>query len=141
MFNLKLNYWEHKSQMIWNGIKLHMNWSRRLIQLFNFLNHFNALLEDLKLVYITFIRSLLEQSCTVWNSVLRQENVADNEIIQKSAIKIVFDDKYKEYHQALSKIGLDTQADRRKIISQIFAKKSISNTKLKKHFMENNKSH
>ena len=29
--------------------------------------------EDLKIIYISYIRSLLEQSCTVWNSLLTEE--------------------------------------------------------------------
>ena len=109
------------------------------MQLLRKIKSFNAPLEDLKLVYITFIRSLLEQSCTVWNSMLNQQNIEDIERIQKCAMKIIFEDKYKEYHQALLKIGLETLADRREILCQIFAKKSISNVKMKKHFVENKK--
>ena len=45
--------------------------------------------EDMKLVYILFIRSLLEQSAVVWHSSLNQENIDDLERVQKSALKII----------------------------------------------------
>ena len=56
-------------------------------------------------------------------------------------MKIIFDDKHTEYHQSLSKIGFESPAHRKEILSKIFAKKSVSNVKLKKHFIENDKSH
>ena len=56
-------------------------------------------------------------------------------------MKIIVDDEDKEYHQTFIKVGLETLADKREIISQIFEKKSISNVKLEKHFMKDNKSH
>ena len=45
--------------------------------------------EDLKLIYILFVRSILEQSATVWHSSLSQENANDLERVQKSALKII----------------------------------------------------
>ena len=51
---------------------------------------FNASLEDLKIIYTTFIRSLLEQSCVVWQSGLTEYQKEDLERIQKTALKIIF---------------------------------------------------
>ena len=42
-----------------------------------------------------YIRSILEQSCTVWNSGLTEENVKDIERVQKSALKLILAEKYK----------------------------------------------
>ena len=39
--------------------------------------------EDLKIIYTLFIRSLLEQSATVWHSSLTQDNINDLERVQK----------------------------------------------------------
>lgn len=44
---------------------------------------FGASVEDLKTIYILFVRSLLEQSATVWHSSLTMENSDDIERVQK----------------------------------------------------------
>ena len=50
---------------------------------------FKAPLENLKTVYILFIRSLLGKFATVWHSYLSQENVKDLKRVQKSARRIM----------------------------------------------------
>ena len=50
---------------------------------------FGAPDEDMKTIYILFIRSLLEQSAPVWHSSITQENSDDLERVQKSALKII----------------------------------------------------
>ena len=44
---------------------------------------FGASVDDLKNIYFLFVRSLLEQSATVWHSSLTQENSNDLERVQK----------------------------------------------------------
>ena len=51
------------------------------------ISSFGASLDELKNIYILYVRSLLEQSCTVWNSGLTVENTQDLERIQKTALK------------------------------------------------------
>ena len=58
---------------------------------------FGAPLEDLKTIYVLFIRSILEQSATVWHSSLSEENIKDLERVQKSAIRIILKEKYNGY--------------------------------------------
>ena len=111
------------------------------MQLLRKIKSFNAPLKDLKQIYITFIMSCLEQSCTVWNSMITKENSDDLERIQKCALKIIFEDKYKDYPNALNKIDLETLAERREKLCRIFAQKGVSNPKLKKHFRLNIKTH
>ena len=65
------------------------------------ITHFGASWEELKNIYILYIRSLLEQSCTVWNSGLTEENIHDLERIRKSACKLILQDSYKSYDNAL----------------------------------------
>ena len=40
-------------------------------------------------LYILFVRSLREQSATVWHSSLSKENIKDLERVQKTAIKVI----------------------------------------------------
>ena len=50
---------------------------------------FGPPVQDLKDIYILFIRSILEQSATVWHSSITFENSSDLERVQKSAVKII----------------------------------------------------
>ena len=50
---------------------------------------FGAKVEDLKTIYILFVRSQLEQSAVVWSSSLTEQNKADLERVQRSALKII----------------------------------------------------
>ena len=72
---------------------------------------------------------------------LTQENIDDLERVQKCALKIIFEEKYKEYKKALDKIDLETLAERRKALCLSFAQKNVKNVKLSRHFRKNEKSH
>ena len=50
---------------------------------------FSPPLEDLKVIYFLFVRSVLEKSATVWHSNLTQKNCEDIKRVQKSAVKIM----------------------------------------------------
>ena len=69
---------------------------------------------DLKLIYIQYVRSILEQSCVVWHSSLTQENCEDLERVQKSAIRIILGKSYENYEDGLKKVDLESLEDRRK---------------------------
>ena len=62
---------------------------------------FGTPVEDIKNIYILFVRSILEQSATVWHSSLTQENINDLERVQKSAIKVILQENYSSYKQGL----------------------------------------
>ena len=64
------------------------------------LSSFKAPEHDMKQIYISYIRSLVEQSSNVWHSSLTNENVVDLERVQKIALKIILKDKYKTYENA-----------------------------------------
>ena len=76
-------------------------------------------------IYILYIRSLLEQSCTVWHSGLTAENSEDLERVQKSSLKIILKEKFQSYEHALSLLDLDSLAERREILCLQFAKKLL----------------
>ena len=54
---------------------------------------FSTAWEDLKCIYILYVRSILEQSCVVWLSSLTEDNSNDLERIQKHALKIILGNK------------------------------------------------
>ena len=60
--------------------------------------------EDLKAIYILFVRSILEQSAVVWHSSLTEENRNDLDRKQKYAMKIIQQEKYKGYKKSLAKL-------------------------------------
>ena len=111
------------------------------MQLLRKISNFGASYGDLKNIYILYIRSLLEQSCTVWHSGLSDENKQDLERIQKSALKVILKDSYKSYEHALNVLEMETLDDRREILCLEFAKKCLKNEKMKKYFQENKKVH
>ena len=57
------------------------------MQLLRKISEFGAPLEDLKNVYILFVRSILEQSATVWHSSLTQENKEESQTCVLSCLE------------------------------------------------------
>ena len=68
---------------------------------------FGTPIEDLKVIYILFVRSLLEQSATVWHSSLTQEDSENLERVQKTALKVILQQNYKNYQNALNTLNLE----------------------------------
>ena len=89
---------------------------------------------DMKIIYISYIRSVLEQSCQVWHSALTEENSSDLETVQKNALKIILGEKYENYESALLQINLQDLKTRREILNEKFAIKCLSNLKTSKMF-------
>ena len=95
----------------------------------------------MKNIYMLYIRSLLEQSCTVWNSGLTQEDSENLERVQKSALRIILQEKFTSYENALNLLELESLAERREILCIQFAKKCTNNPKMKHLFQTSNKTH
>ena len=100
---------------------------------------FGAKVEDLKTIYILFIRSQLEQSAVVWSSSLTEQNKADLERVQRSALKIILGSKYESYKKALVKLNIETLEERREYLCLKFAQKCTKNEKTKQMFPLNRK--
>ena len=98
--------------------------------------NFGSPIEDMKLIYFSFIRSHLEKSATVWHSSLTDENKNDLERIQKTAMKIMLGNDYNGYKKSLEKLNMDTLDERRKILCLNFAVKCTKHEKLKNIFPE-----
>ena len=67
------------------------------IELLRRVASFGASKEDLKTIYILFVRSQLEQNSVVWHSSITEENKCDLEIVQKSAVTIIKGDQHQGY--------------------------------------------
>ena len=111
------------------------------LQLLRKVSSFGASIDELKTIYILFVRSLLEQSCVVWHSSLSVENRTDLERIQKTALKLILGSKYELYENALNILGIETLDERREQLCLRFAKKSAKHPKFSHLFPKNLKEH
>ena len=96
---------------------------------------------DLKQIYISQVRSKLEQSAVVWHSSLTVKNENDLERVQKAALRIILKDRYQSYNQALAMLQMKSLKDRREDLCLKFAKKCLKIGKFQKYFPLNNKKH
>ena len=87
--------------------------------------------KDMITIYMMFIRSVLEQSSVVWSSSLTQEQLNSLERAQKVALKIIFQEKYTSYENALKLSNLSTLKIRYEQLLIRFAKKCIKNDRTK----------
>ena len=95
---------------------------------------FSVPVDDLINIYILYIRSIVEQSCQVWHSSLTLDNMQDLERIQKNALRIILQDDYKNYNNALCVTGLKPLSDRRNELCIRFAKACVKNDQTKSMF-------
>ena len=86
--------------------------------------------EEMVHLWIVFCRSVLEQSCVVWDSTLTQENTDNLERMQKTFCKLILRGKYESYEKSLLKLNLDSLYERRKFLNLKFAKAGIKHDKL-----------
>jgi hypothetical protein len=99
---------------------------------------FSAPVEDMVTIYTSYIRSILEQSCTVWHSSLTQEDSEDLERVQKSAIRVILGEYYTTYEEGLELLMLAKLSDRREKLSLKFAKSCVKNESTSDLFPLNN---
>jgi hypothetical protein len=126
--------WDSNTDNIVKKANMRMELLRRI-------SIFGASWDELKNIYILYIRSLLEQSCAVWHSSLTAENSQDLERIQKCALKIIMQDKFKSYEGALEILDLESLSERRERLCLQFARKCLNNDKMKYLFPPNPKIH
>ena len=94
-------------------------------------SNFGAPIEDLKDIYVLFVRSMLEQSAVVWHSSLTKENIDNLERVQKNALRIILKNEYNTYSKALKKLGMEKLCERREQLCLNFAQKCINNPRTK----------
>ena len=104
------------------------------MQLLNTAASFTSNRVELKDIYLTYIRSIAEQSAVVWHSSLSRKNRRDLERIQKVAVRLIMGKNYKNYIHSLKALNLDSLDERRKTLCLRFAKNCLKNEKMKKLF-------
>jgi hypothetical protein len=69
---------------------------------------FGSSQQEMVHLWKVFCRSVLEQSCVLWDSGLSLENREDLERTQKVFAKLVLEEDYKNYKNALDVLGIET---------------------------------
>ena len=87
------------------------------------LSGFNAPVKDMIQTYISYIRSILEQSCVIWHSSLTQEDSEALERVQRNAFRNILKEKYESYENALLLLKMDTLFERREKLLFSFGRK------------------
>ena len=101
------------------------------MELLRKVSNFSPGIEDLKTIYIMFVRSILEHSAPVWHSSLSLENRKDLERVQKTAFKIILGNKFKSYENGLKILDLQTLEERR---NEILPKEHLTTQNLSIYF-------
>ena len=115
--------WDENTKFIVKKANARLRLLHKLVQ-------FGVPQEDLVTIFILFIRSCLEQSCQVWHSSLTLENLTDLERVQKNSLKIILQNEYLAYGQALEHVGLESLYDRRENLCLNFARKCTTSSNL-----------
>ncbi|KAI8484735.1 ATP-dependent Lon protease pim1 [Branchiostoma belcheri] len=76
---------------------------------------------DLVLVYIGFIRPVLEYACQVWHPGLTVAECQSIERVQRRACRIILGQNYSNYSSALSELSLSTLSQRRHELCRKYA--------------------
>ena len=97
------------------------------MQILHKISEFGAPIEDMLTIYISYVRSILEQSCVIWHSSLTEEDSELLERVQKCALKIILKNSYTTYEEALEKLMLAKLSDRREKLMLKFAKNCTQN--------------
>ena len=103
------------------------------------LSEFGAPIDDMKIIYISYIRSVLEQSCVVWHTSLTLENKEDLNRVQKSSCRIILKSRYTTYEKAPDMLDLEDLSIRRDKLCKSFAIKAVKNRS--HHFKLDNNSY
>ena len=124
-----------RSDLKWssNTQKIVTDANKRL-RLLHAASQFTTKTSDLKIIYMAFIRSKLEQSSVVWHSGLTEDNRRDLERVQKAAVKIILRRSYTDYEEALKILNLESLDQRRSRLCLKFAKNCLKNEKMKQLF-------
>ena len=99
------------------------------MQILHKLTSFKVDKQDLKEIYILYIRSMLEFNCQVWHFSLTDEERTSLERVQRVACRIILQSDYEGYEEALATLQLDDLDSRRSSLCLSFAKKCLKNNK------------
>ena len=98
---------------------------------------FNIQDADMVNIYMLYIRSILEQSCQVWHHSISEEEITNLERVQKVACRVILQDRYSSYDEALEILNLETHREIRNSLCLKFAKRCLKHEKAKQLFLLN----
>ena len=87
------------------------------------------------------VRCKLEQAAPVWHNSLTKAESSSLERVQKTAVRLILKDRYKNYEDALKILKLDNLEKRRDKLTLNLAKSSLKIQKMNKLFPLNEKQH
>ena len=111
------------------------------MELLRKLAKFSPPIEDMKNIYILYIRSILEQSSCVWHGDLNEEDRLSLERVKKNALRNNLQERYTGYEESLKILNLQTLHDRREKLLLKFGRKCLTLPQTKELFPENKKAH
>ena len=82
-------------------------------------------IEDMKTIYVLYIRSILEQSAVIWHSSLTEDNKNDLERVQKNAFRNILKQEYTDYETAQKKLNLESLHARREKLMVNFGRQCL----------------
>ena len=85
-------------------------------------------------LWIVYCLRILEQYCVVYGSSLTIENQTDLERTQKNFCKLMLEEDYHSYCEALTTSGLKTLSERRQKLTFDFAQRSLADKKFRDLF-------
>ena len=121
-----LTWWENTNSITKKAYQ-RLEMIRKLCQ-------FSVPITDLSHIYILYVRSLLEFNCCVWNFDLTLAEEYDIERVQRVACKIILQESYQTYDNALDILNLEYLTDRRNSLCLKFAKRCLKYDKSKDMF-------
>ena len=99
------------------------------MQILHKLASFKVSVQDMKEIYILYIRSILEFNCQVWHFSLTDDDRMYIERVQKVACRLILQSEYDCYERALKTLNLESLDSRRSALCLRFAKKCSANPK------------
>ena len=102
---------------------------------------FGSSYQEMVQLWKVFCRSILEQSCVLWDSGLTQENRNNLERTQKTFLILILEEEYNNYENALHISQLETLDKRRKELTLRFAQTSLADGLLTDVFPIKNTNH
>ena len=134
-----MNTAEAKPALSWVDITQKKSYKR--MQLLNRAAKFTSNQNDLRSIYLTYVRIILEQSAVVWHSSLTAKNRRDLERVQKCAVRVILGNNYSTYKNGLQKLKMEILNKRREPICLKFAKNWLKNEKVKDIFQKTDSKH
>ena len=108
--------------------------ANKRMMLLHKVSKFTSRISDLKLIYNSKIRSLLETSCVVWHSSITLKQRAMLERLQKCAFRVILKNSYESYENALKVMNMETLDARREKLCMRFAKSCLRHDRMNSLF-------